>query len=119
MSGVIPADIESIDGLDTAAGASHTGGPGGYMEVLRMVCDQIDADADALTTSAASGDLAAYALKAHSLRGIFAVIGHQALSDWAARLEAAAKASSTPSPPSPTAFIAAMKALRDTLQGWV
>ena len=76
--------VPEIEGIDRSAALANAGGS---EEFLRQIMQDITAEAPdkigALRRSAREGDLKAYRIAAHSIKGLMATIGANALSDKA------------------------------------
>ncbi len=85
-------NLRAIDGFDVDRGLSQIGGDKeNYLRVLRQFCADFDVRKSAIIAFLDQSDWKNYGLVVHSLKGVFATIGMQGLSDDAKRLESAAK----------------------------
>jgi signal transduction histidine kinase/CheY-like chemotaxis protein len=80
--------LDSVDGINLEDGLAHTGGPLPYIKVMRQFCSGFDKTAAALQQLLMENDVKTYHIKIHALKGVFATLGVQVLSEWAYRLEA-------------------------------
>lgn len=87
----ILVQLMEIKGLDTVVGLARVNrNAEAYIKILRQFCKGAEEDIEAICSFEERRDWEAYAIRAHALKSVFANIGHQELSDWAAQLEEAA-----------------------------
>ena len=113
-----PIDLlEGLEGLDTAKGLFHvSGNKDAYLDILRSFCKEFDGHEAAVEQFLAAGDWKGYSIKFHSLKGLFAAIGMNELSQKAAGLETASKNGDTVTCRETNAsVIQAMRSFRDSL----
>ena len=81
-----------IEGLDAAAGLFNSGGnEGTYAGTLRRFAADFERHGAEIARSLADGDLKAFSLKLHALKGLFATMGAAGLSASAHGLEIASR----------------------------
>ena len=116
---VLLAEIAGIEGFDTAAGLSHTrDNAAAYLGILRQFCNEYDGYEAEINQYLAAENWKDYAIKLHAMKGVFATIGMDSLSQWARKLELAAKSGDTATCKNETAGICrAMRAFIDRLAG--
>jgi signal transduction histidine kinase/DNA-binding NarL/FixJ family response regulator len=86
------AELNAIPGLNTEAGLNHTGGSReGYYRVLRQFCSGFDEGMRVIAEDVEKENWKDYAIRLHAYKGVLAMLGQKALSDWALSLEAAGK----------------------------
>ncbi|MDR0380653.1 MAG: response regulator [Oscillospiraceae bacterium] len=84
--------LADIEGLDAKAGLSHVNGHHEtYIQVLRQFCKGFPRELSNLRAFVEGGQWSDSAIAAHAMRGACANLGHTPLSEWAFRLEKAAK----------------------------
>ena len=66
-----------------------------YIDILRQFCSSVEEDIDVLKKSIQSGDWKMYTIRIHTVKSGLAMIGNQALSDWAHSLEDASAQGNT------------------------
>jgi HPt (histidine-containing phosphotransfer) domain-containing protein len=89
--GVLPVEIPrppSMQVLNVSAGQYHTGGEADYERLLDRFLGQYR-DAEEIRVALASADFSQARLLAHSLKGVAAALGAEALQQAAKELEAA------------------------------
>lgn len=83
--------IPEIEGIDHEIGLAHTGGSEEFLrQIMLDIADETPDKVAALRRSAKDGDLKAYRIAAHSIKGLMATIGASQLSDRAKMHEYAA-----------------------------
>ncbi|MDR2865376.1 MAG: response regulator [Spirochaetaceae bacterium] len=86
-------ELSLIKDLNTHDGLSHLGGHlEDYFKVLRQFCDGLDALVAIIKADLTSSNWTDYAIRVHAYKGTLMIIGHKPLSEWAKKLEVAAKA---------------------------
>jgi CheY-like chemotaxis protein len=85
-------ELGAVCGIDTKAGAEHTGGLDNLFEVIRQFCNDFEQLMGNIQTTYADKNWKDYAIYVHAAKGILATIGADKLSDQAKRLELAGKA---------------------------
>ena len=86
------AGIGSIDGLDLEKGMLYAGGSAvAYAEILRGFCADANLQSRKLLECSGKGDVAAYLIYAHALKGAAMSVGALELADLAAQMEKSAK----------------------------
>jgi HPt (histidine-containing phosphotransfer) domain-containing protein len=89
------AKLSAIPGLNTEYGVSHTGGSReGYYLILHEFCSGFDEGMNCIARDVENENWKDYFIRFHSYKGMLAMIGHKALSEWAEGLEVAGKAAS-------------------------
>lgn len=109
--------LGGVSGLDVENGVSHVAGnKTAYLSILKQFCGELDKYAAGMAQSLESGGWADYAIKAHAMKGAFANLGAAVLSEWAGRLELAARNGEYAVCKNETGkFCAEMKSFRDSL----
>ena len=83
--------ISSIEGIDYQSALANTGGSEDFLrQIMLDIASEAPDKVGALRRSAKEGDLKAYRIAAHSIKGLMATIGANALSDKAKMHEYAA-----------------------------
>jgi HPt (histidine-containing phosphotransfer) domain-containing protein len=91
--------LSGIGGLNTEKGLYFFAGDArGYRSALRQFCMSSGEECRRLEACLAAADWDAYSRAAHALKGGLGTIGAQELSEWAHKLEAAAKTADTAAP---------------------
>jgi HPt (histidine-containing phosphotransfer) domain-containing protein len=81
-----------VEGLDTNKGLSHCASKeDAYLNILRQFCREYAAHETAIMQQLAAGDWKMYSIKLHAMKGLFATIGMDSLSEWAGQLEHASR----------------------------
>jgi len=81
-------ELSGIEGLDVSAGLMHVGySRQGYYLALRQFSESCDSYLEDLNDAMKAEAWEDYCVKAHAIKGVFAVFGTEQLSQWAARLE--------------------------------
>jgi signal transduction histidine kinase/HPt (histidine-containing phosphotransfer) domain-containing protein len=86
------AELSRIEGFDTQEGLSHVGGNReGYLKAVRQFCGGYTGYRDAIAGDLETEDWTDYTIKVHAVKGVFAALGVNGLSEWAYKLEAASR----------------------------
>jgi CheY-like chemotaxis protein/HPt (histidine-containing phosphotransfer) domain-containing protein len=112
-------DLANIGGLDSARGLHYAAEKfETYAATLKQFSAGMDKGLAVLRDSLAAEDWKSYAVQIHAYRGICATIGAELLSDWAGKLEGAAKGEDKSVCAAETgAFCASLEALNAALRG--
>ena len=85
-------EIGIIGGIQVDIGLQHMGGSRTtYVTVLAQLCRETDSYTQQMKESLQTQDWKAYATATHTMKAVYANVGVKALSEWAARLESAAR----------------------------
>ena len=83
-------ELIKIEDLNVMKGLTRVGGNKKlYKELLWQFCNSADNNMNSLQKNAKNGHWKDYAITIHGLKTVFANIGNQSMSDWAASLEVA------------------------------
>jgi CheY-like chemotaxis protein/HPt (histidine-containing phosphotransfer) domain-containing protein len=110
-------DINEIEEINAAGGLSHAGNnKTAFLQILRQFCRECRDYLEGIKKFCAEENWPEYAIRIHALKGVFANIGAEALSEWAAELEYASKNNDYPKCKAETEKIRhAIRAFRDKL----
>jgi CheY-like chemotaxis protein len=90
------ARLACIDDLNVAEGLTRVDrNEDVYISILRQFCKGLDKDIEAVRAFAVKKDWKGYSIRVHALKGVFANLGNQFLSDWALVLEKASAGGET------------------------
>ncbi len=89
---ILPAWLYETDGLSPSDGVKNCGSPEGFLSALQTFYDTLTEKADEIETAYVSEDWPLYTIKVHALKSAARIIGAEALSKEAERLELAGKA---------------------------
>ncbi len=87
----VPIELKAIEGLDTEKGLEYCGDVEDYIDALDIFRSSAAEKSEQLREYQAASDMGALTLLLHSLKSTSRAIGASALSEEAAKLEAAAK----------------------------
>ncbi len=88
---VVPAWLYETEGISPAEGIRHCGSPEGFLSALQTFYETLPEKADELETAYVTENWEFYTIKAHALKSAARLIGAEALSKEAERLEEAGK----------------------------
>jgi PAS domain S-box-containing protein len=84
--------LKKADGLNVVAGLSHVDGDKStYVSMLIQFCKGLDNDIADIRAFKTDENWKDYCIRVHAMKGVFANIGNQFLSDWAFILETASR----------------------------
>ncbi|MBR2216071.1 MAG: response regulator [Selenomonadaceae bacterium] len=83
----LPDWLQTVPGLDTAAGVGHCGSEDAYLDALTVFAESIEPSAAEIEEYFRQGDYANYTTKVHALKSSARVVGATELSEKALRLE--------------------------------
>jgi signal transduction histidine kinase/CheY-like chemotaxis protein/HPt (histidine-containing phosphotransfer) domain-containing protein len=85
-------DLGRIEDLDPAAGLSHVGNnQAAYLQILRQFCTEYESYVNSIERCLDGENWQDYTIKLHAMKGVFANIGADSISQWAYRLEYASR----------------------------
>ena len=88
---VLPVWLYETEGLSPSDGVKNCGSPEGFLSALQTFYDTLPEKADEIENAYVSEDWALYTIKVHALKSAARIIGAEALSKEAERLEEAGK----------------------------